>query len=254
MHLSVTKDQMLTVVDAKGRAKQVTVAEAAGFQKIFDWFGNIRSVEVSRDPVKEKLSMLACTSGEPVIVGESHTVLCRVPRQGRWKRVPLSEITEPVLVQLPQRKIFVSPKLFDVFSIDDKGLYLEPTQASDMLDLMRKASWCGLTVSRRKAELRIDLEKHRPSCYAAKLINGGMEYDLEKTLGGLVGGGIVSPKRLFDDDYLKEVKGKGILMEGAAVMNSAPLLPPRPLAKEGDVYHIRVDDPMTPVETSWCHF
>jgi len=254
MHLSVSKEQSITIVGTRGEAKQVSVVEAVGTPKVFDWFGNVHQVEVRPAPKKERLAMAACASGETMILGESHSLIHRDIKDGRWQRSMMADLDVPVMVMLPQRKIMVSPKLFDVFMMDDKGLYLEPAQATDMLDLMRKAAWCGISVARRKAELRVDLDKNRPSCFAAKLINGGLHYDLEKTLGGLVGGGIVIPKAMFDKAYLDEVRQKGILMEGPTVFNNTPFLPPRFLEKDGDVYHIYPSDPMTPVEMAWCHF
>jgi hypothetical protein len=254
MHLSVSKDQTITVVGSRGEAKQIAIPEATGKQRVFDWFGGVHEIEVQPAPHKERLALAACASGETMVLGETHSILQRDIKEGTWKRSSLTEIDGPVMVMLPQRKLESSPKLFDAFMLDEKGLYLEPAQATDMLDLMRKASWCGITTMRRKAELRIDLERNRPSCFASKLINGALQYELEKTLSGLIGGGIVSPKRLFDKAYLDEVKEKGILMEGASVFHNTPFLPPRFLEKDGDVYHIHLDDQMTPVETTWCHF
>lgn len=251
--LSVTKDHYLTIVDQKGSAKQVSIVEALGDRSVFDWYGNVHKITVSKAKEAEVALLAATTNGESGVFGENHTVLVRAPNTGNWVRKPLKDITEPVYVQLPQRKVKPTRDLFDYLNIDDQGIYLEPGKATEMLSLMRKAAWCGILVSRRKSELRIDLDRRRPSCFAAKLINGSFEYDLEKTLSGLTGSGIVMPSRLFTTEYVEDVRTKGILMEGASVMNNVPLLPPRRLEKKADVYHITLYNESTPVELSWFH-
>lgn len=253
MKLSLTKEHYITVLDDKGSVRQLSVVEAVGQRTVVDWYGKVHTVTVSRSKAPESAYMLAASSGEPMVFGENHTFLIRFPNTGEWVRKSVAELTEPVYVQLPQRKIKVSPDLFDVFDLDDRGIFLAPVKATDMLTLMRKAAWCGVTVARQKSELRIDLDRRRPSCFAAKLINGGFDYDINKTLGGLVGAGIVMPSKMYTKEYLNDVKRTGILMEGSSVLNNVPLLPPKRLEKPVDVYHIELDDVLTPIELAWCH-
>lgn len=253
MHLSLTKDAYLTVQGEDGKAKQLNIEEALGVQKVFDWFGNTHPVNVLKMPQEEKRYMLKGLSGELMTVGASHTVLCRTSDSPRWKRIPIHDITEPVFVMLPQRKAIGDPALFEFFEFDDNGPYLQPERPSDLPDLARRAAWSGVTVQRHKTEPRLELDKRRPACFSTKYFAGSFTRDLEKTLGGFVMTTLIKPPCLFDDDYLYKVNKTGIIFEGYSIVNSVPLLPPRLLEKEGPVYHIRLDNPMTPVELTWFH-
>lgn len=253
MHVSVTKEQYVTVLDDKGSLRQFSVVEAQGRRKVVDWYGAVHAVDIVKASEKEEAYVVASINGEPAIFGETSTLLSRKPNEGRWIRRPIRDISEPLYLQLPQRKIRALPGLFDVLNIDDQGIFLEPPKASEMLGLMRKASWCGILVSRRKTELRVDLDRRRPACFATKLITGGFDFSLEKTLGNLVGSGIVLPSRFFDDAYLNEVQTKGALFEGGNVMNNVPVLSPKRLEKTVDVYHIKPEQPSTPIELTWFH-
>jgi hypothetical protein len=253
MHLSVTQDCFLTVQGQDGLAKQVNIQEALGVQKVFDWFGNTHPVNVLKVPQEEKRYMLGSTNGELMTVGASHTILCRDVEDPRWKRRSILDIKEPVFVQLPQRKILGDPELFEYFDYDDTGPHLKPDRPSQLADVSRRAAWSGVTVSRHKTENRIDLDKRRPACFSTKYFAGSFQRDLEKTLGNFVLTTLVKPPCLFDDDYLYKVRKTGIIFEGASFVNNVPLLPPKALEKEGPVYHIRLDSPMTPVELMWFH-
>lgn len=253
MHLSVTQDCYITVRGDDGKAKQLSIEEALGVQKVFDWFGNTHPVNVLKVPQEERRFMLACASGELMTVGASHTVLCHTSEDPRWKRVPIEQITEPVFVMLPQRKIVGDPELFQYFDYDDKGPHLVPDRPSMLSDVARRAAWGGVTVNRHKTENRIEIDRRRPACFSTKYFAGSFERDLEKTLGGFVLTTLIKPPCLFDDDYLYRVKKSGIIFEGNSIVNNVPLLPPKALEKEGPVYHIRLDSPMTPVELAWFH-
>lgn len=253
MILSVSKHSYITVARANGCVHQIPIAEAQGVERVYDWFGKAHPITVSRSPNEERLYVVRASSGENAVFGENHSILCRADDSARWKRVPISEVGANKLVQLPQRKILGDSRLLETFDLDERGIYLEPAVATDMEGLMRRAAWAGATVARRKETLRIDLERGRPSCFITKYIAGSFQRDLEKTLDGLCRGGVVKPFCLFDDDFLQWVRISGVIHEAGAVVNAVPLLEPRPLEKTGEVYHIRLDNPMTPVELTWFH-
>ena len=248
--LSVSKDSYITIIGKAGEAKQVKIAEALGDQEVYDTYGVRRKISVVDPKVEERMLLTRAATGEVEAFGESHTILCRIPGNPRWARRALKDLAEPVLVRMIQRKIFPKPGLFELFDGDDKGLYLEPRKATDMFDLMRKAAWNGITVSRRKTELRIDLDKFRPPCFTSKLITGSFQQNLETTLGGLVASGVISNVSPFNDDYLKKVNETGTLFEGDSVVQVIPLLPAQLLEKPAPVYHIHLDWD-TPVELLW---
>ena len=177
----------------------------------------------------------------------------RDPRKARWERVPAVGLDEIRFVKLPQKKITSDPSLFDLFDADENGVFLQPTKASQMITLMRLAAWTGIAVSRRKAELRIDLDRGRASCFASKLINGSFDANLEDALSSLVASTVIRPPWRFDDEFVKFVKDSGVIIEGSSYNNDMPFLPLRKLDTSGPVYHIIPEHPDTPVELTWCH-
>lgn len=252
-HLSVTQDCYLTIQGQDGRAKQVRVEEALGIQKCFDWYGNTFPVNVLKSPSEEPRLMTSATSGEAMVFGATHSVLCRGYDSPRWERRMLSDLTEPVLVQVPQRKIYVDTDIFEYFELDDSGIYLQPPRASDLPLYARKAAWVGIYTQRRKTEVKIDLDRRRPPCFATKCLAGSFMANLDGVLAPMVRNGVVRPPMFYDDAYLEMVKKTGIIFEGWSVLNTAPLLPPTRLEKPGEVYHIRFDNPLSPVELTWFH-
>jgi hypothetical protein len=256
MHLSLTKEHYITIVGDKGQAMQVSIQEAIGERTIFDWFGNEHLVSVSKAPALESVLSTTAASGEFVSFGETHSFYARAPKSAEWKRTPITDLTNDMfLVQLPQKKIEVADEVFESFDLDDKHLYIVPQQASDLSTLMRKAAWSGITVNRHKTELRIELEKLRPACFASKLINGALTYRLKDALSSLISSGIVSMPGTFCDEYVTEVQRKKVLMEGFTVFNSTSVLPVRKISdKMSEVYHVDfLGNSNIPVELTWFH-
>jgi hypothetical protein len=161
-------------------------------------------------------------------------------------------MTELRFGKLPQRKIRADDTLFDLLDADSEGIFLAPAKGSEVFDVSRRAAFCGIAVSRRKTALRVDLDRGRAACFASKLINGSFEHDPFSTLSGLVASNIVRPPVRFDLDYVNATVTSGVIFEGASYANDIPLLPPRKLDKSGEVYHIRLQDNLTPVEITWC--
>lgn len=250
--LSVIKGTKITLANADtGEAYRANVEDVIGKRRVFTWWGEQRSIMVSPAPSPEGLYMMAATTGEAVMFGESHTLLCRDIGSARWKRKKIGDITDMMVVKLPQRKIQAVDKIvFDHFDADDKGLFLKPDRASDMLRLMLKASYNGLTVHRAKAELRIDVDKARPACFGNKLIMGSFQEDLEKTLDSLAGSGVLMPSAWFNDEYIGKVRTTGVIFEGNSVFTDIPALTPKKLNKPGEVYWIDVEED-TAVELNW---
>jgi len=251
MHLSVTKDMYVNVlVDEK--PKQLLVSQATGEHEVYDWFGNKHKIVICAADAEEDYYMLTSSSGEVMIVGETHSFLSRNPRSAVWERTPAVGMDEIRFVKLPQRKLLADPSLFDLYDADEQGIYLAPRKGSEIFDVSRLAAFCGIAVSRRKAELRVDLDRGRASCFASKLINGSFEQDAFAALSGLVASTVIRPPCMFNEEYVNKVKASGVVFEGCSYGNDLPLLPPRKLDRTGPVYHIRVNDPLTPVELTWC--
>ena len=250
--LSVIKGTKITLANADtGAAYRANIEEVTGKRQVFTWWGEQRSITITPAPTPENMHMMAATTGEAIMFGESHTLLCREIGSGRWKRKAIGDITDMVIVKLPQRKIQpIDSVVFDHFDADDRGLFLKPERASDMLRLMLKTAYNGLTVHRAKTELRIDLDKARPACFGNKLIMGSFQQDLEKTLDGLVGSGVLSPSAAFTDEYIGKVRTTGVIFEGNSVFTDIPALAPKKLNKPGEVYWIDVQED-TPVELNW---
>jgi hypothetical protein len=251
MHLSVTRDTYLTVL-TEGGVIQRPVHELTGPSQVVNWWGGVEQILVTAADQEEQYLMTSTSSGEPFFVGETHSALVRDPVGARWERVLAKDIKEPVFVKLPQRKVVADESLFDVFDIDDKGIFLKPEKGSQMADYMRKAAFCGLSVHRHKAELRIDLDKGRAPCFGTKLITGSFSVDLVKTLETLVAGNVVNLLQYFDEGYIKQIQSSSVIHEGPVMTNDVPFLPPRALDKSGPVYHIKLSNPLTPVELTWC--
>lgn len=251
--LSVTKGTFVTVPALKGGVHQVTVEEMVGKTFIqHDWWGQEHPVKVvAAEP--ETIYATQCGNGEVFYVGENHTFFCRRVETPRWFRLPVAEMKadEVVFVNLPQRKIAAADGLLDLYDLDDKGPYLEPIQATDMYGLMRKIAFCGVTALRRKAELRIDLDRSRPSCFVNKLLSGSYVYDLEKSLGGMIASGIVRPAGPVNDAWFEKTQKTGTIFEGFSVFNNVPLLPARKMERKLPVFHIIPAHEELPVEITW---
>lgn len=250
--LSVIKGTKITLANADtGEAYRANVEEVIGKRQVFTWWGEQRSITITPAPAPENMHMMAATTGEAIMFGESHTILCREIGSGRWQRKAIGDVTDMVVVKLPLRKIQpLDSIIFDHFDADDRGLFLKPDRASDMLRLMLKTSYNGLTVTRAKAELRIDIDRARPACFGNKLIMGSFQQDLEKTLDGLVGSGVITPSAPFNDQYIGKVRATGVIFEGNSVFTDIPALAPKKLNKPGEVYWIDVQDD-TAVELNW---
>ncbi len=251
LHLSVTKDMYVTVL-VDGKAKQLRVTEALGPQEVVDWWGQVHPINICAADAEETYYMFATSSGEAMIVGETHSVLSRDPRSAKWERVLAKDQEEIRFGKLHQKKIVADDSLFDLLDVDDKGLFLRPPKGSAIFDVSRLAAYCGIAVQRHKTELRIDLDRGRPSCFATKLINGSFDADLEAALDGLTASTVLRPCSRFNEDYVNKVRDLGVIFEGGSYNNDVPILPPRMLDKSGPVYHILVNDPLTPVELTWC--
>lgn len=252
MHLSVPKETLINVIGVDGLPVKKPVFELLGTQSVYDWFGDQHQINIVDPGVEEQRWLAACPSGEIAIFGDTHSVLCREGDSGRWKRLLMADLDRAVYTHMIQKKVTPGVGLFDAFDIDDQGVFLEIEKATDFLPMMQKAAHCGVTVQRRKTELRVDVDKRRPPCFATKMFNGSLVHFLDETLSGLVAGGVVSPHGMFNDDYIEKVNKSGIIFEGASVYAQLPLTPARRLEKPAPVYHIQLDDPMTPVELTWC--
>lgn len=254
MHLSVTKESFITVFDEDTeRMVQKPIHAATGRQSVMGWWGGMHSVTVSAADQEEQYYMTTCSSGEAFVIGETHSVYSRDPRRAVWERVPACQMEELRFVRLPQKKAVADDSLFPVYDADEEGIHLVPPKASAMYDLMRHAAWCGIAVSRRKNQLRVDLDRGRASCFASKLINGAFEANLEDALSSLVASTVIRPPFQFDSKYVQFTRDSGVIVEGSAYNNDIPFLPPRKLDRVGPVYHILLDDPNVPVELTWCH-
>ncbi len=257
-HVSVLADAKLTIVDWEGRAKQARVGDLVdnvhgGWKRfeVFDWFGSAQRITIEKMDKPERVCRLTGLVGEATILGESSTLLCRQRDGARWGRVKIADLTKPVYVQMPQRKVYPSSRLFSVTELDDTGLYLAPEKASEMLDVMQDAAWLGIATKRRKTELRVDMEVQRPVCFANKLIHGSFDQDFEATLEALVISGIITPPGFYDDLYESIVKDTGVIFEGATTYQSYPILMADRLEVEAPVYHIHVEKELHPVELNW---
>lgn len=245
--LSILPDTELRVVTAAGDTKLVAAKEAAT-SFVYDWFGATVPFVINGAP-NERLYRLTTLNGEPIYVGENHSVLCRKRDSAQYRRVPVRELIEPVFVHLPQRKVRLDDESpFHALDADDDGIFLKPADVLQFRPLMRTMATAGVAVHRRPSELRIDLEKGRPVCYALKLINGNFDVDLKATLEALTSVAVVQPCRLFDDQLIENVRKTGIVFEGASLYNETLLLPPEPIEKEASVYHVTCQ---APVELLW---
>lgn len=255
MHLSIPKGSNVTVFP-HGVLKppmRVNTNELMGKSLTSKtWWGEDTGFSV-QDGGEETVLGTISSSGEMYYFGESHTLLCREPDSAVWQRVPIKDIDKPVLVSMPLKKLKAPDGLLDVYDLDDKGAFLAPENASAMLKLMQKAAFCGVSVSRRKAELRIDLETRRPLCFVNKLLIGSFQYNLEKTLSGLVASRVITSPRRFDSTFLEEVSKTQTVYEGACPFKDMLLMPPIQTNRKLPVVHITPDTgrELDGVELEW---
>jgi hypothetical protein len=240
------KTELLTVKE---------LVERRAYNYVYDWFGEVHQISGFSDHFsnEESLWRIDALSGEPLIVGEKHGLLCRQKGSARYERrtpVELQYYGKPVYVRMPQRKVVCDDILFENFAADEKSVHIVAPTARDLLPIMEAGATAGLGVHRSKGELRVDLEKNRPVCFATKLINGNFQENLGGTLEELTAGAIICPSHRFDDQYVDLVEKTGIVFEGWTFFNDVLVVPPRPIEKTGRVYHIEVAEHV-PIELTW---
>lgn len=253
--LSVTSRAYVTIIDypSSDKVKSVPVTSLCGYHHVYDWYGKTRVIRVEKAKDKERLiGVSAIAHGDVELFGENHTILCKKARKGEWKRIPLKDITEPVFVQLPQKKLIRLP-FFDDLDNDKKSLFVTVNKVVDFIPTMRQLSFCGVTAYPRKNELKVDIDRSRPACFSAKLLSGALLDSTYEVLGDLVGTGIVMTTQMYGQDYVDLALKSTIIHEGAVVFNNIALMVPKVLEKEDEVYHITLEDSQTPVELSWFH-
>lgn len=253
--LSLQKNAKIRVINEQDHKTSLrSIGEIIGDHKfiresVYDWFGNQHMIHIEPAPEKEKAYKLFGMTGEPIFVGESHQVLCRRDSKARYELVPVKDIREPVFVRLPQRKTQCDNDLpFNTLGMDSAGIYLQP-DPRDLGAAMECAATAGLSVRRRKTELRLDLDVNRPPCFATKLINDNFNENLEVTLETLCSGAVVMPHILFSDEYVEIVKKTGVIFEGSSLYNDLLIGVPRLVDRDFSVYHIHRDG--APVELPW---
>jgi hypothetical protein len=251
MHLSLLPNTKITVIgDIGDKVIHKAVSECVGKQVVYDWFGNKKNITVQKSAQEEFKVMTTATSGEMCLFGDTHDVFVK-DFNSIWTRRPLVSMQESAHVKLPQKKIKPNAGMLQYLDIDDKGLYLLVDKVSDFSLMLREMAYCGVKVNRHPSELRIELDRSKPPCFATKLLNGSFVYNLKNTLGTLAMGGVVSPSDLLTEAYLKLVENSGIIFEGANIFNEIPLLPAKVLATKTETYHVYLEDHSTPVELDW---
>lgn len=252
LHLSLMPQTKLRVCTRFGGTTRLTEIENVGDEAyVYDFYGNLNKITVTKAEAPEAKYLLAATSGEPIMVGENHSVYCRGRDSAEYKRVPVSEINDVFYVRMPQKKIVPTPGLFEAMDIDDTGLFLETEHASNLLTLIEGASTLGIDTSRRRTERRIDLDKNRPTCFATKLLAGAFQVDPYETLASLAKGAVIVPTNMFSEEFVAETTLTGIIFEGNNPYNDVLCLQPRRVEKVSPVYHVKLSKPLMPVELAW---
>lgn len=220
--------------------------------EIMDWYGNPREARVEHGGMSKRY-VLRAASGENTYVGGEHTLLSRGYGKGRYERIPVSELHEPRFVRLPQRKVKCDKILFDALEADDKQkrVYLKPERPGDFYPICEAAGTAGISVHRHKTEMRVDIEMHRPSCFASKLIMGNFETDFDGTLDDLVGSGIINPCHPFNDRYIGMCQTEGIIFEGSSIFNDVMVTPAVPSNQDVEVYNVFIETENAPLELTW---
>lgn len=247
--LSLHEKAKITVI-RDNKPVQISVDTAHQIETIYDTYGVRHWITVAQESVDEIGYRMFSRNGEPYFVGASHTVLCRTHDTAIWKREPVTALTAPRYVKLPQKKLTADPRLFMLMEADKEGLFLAPEKVADMLSIMEAAAFCGLLVQRRKDAMRLDLEVRRPTCFAAKLLGGNFKTSPHETLDNLTAGGIVTPYWTPGRDATEDMLTTGIIFEGHLIVNDIVLGPAVKLEKTLPVRHIKVNG-LTPVELAW---
>jgi len=252
--LSVVAGTNVTVISVDGPIGVPVEKLAGDTHAVYDCHGYAHTIAVKKAEQEETLYSIKSAHGLPQYVGEHHTILCRKDDTARWGRINVCELDKPVYVMHVQRKIVFDEELVNFMDYSEKdGVHFLAEKGSQIDSIMRTAAFSGVTTTKRKADLIIDVERGRPKCFATKLLAGSFETALETTLGGLVMGGIVLPTWTFDDDYLEAVQRTKVLMEGTTIFNQTPIYVNEKLEKKADVYHIFPSNPTIPVELTWFH-
>lgn len=251
--LSLTGSTKIRVIDDTLVSTVLTPVSEITSAYVYDWYGNKHFLSV-QEAEPEDMFLIAAMSGEPQYVGGNHTLLAREKGKAVYKRYSVTDLVAanlPMFVHLPQRKITLDDDgPFFALAADEKSVHLAASEATDLIKLMTTAATAGISVHRARNELRIDLEKSRPVCFATKLINGNFQANLSGTLEELCASAIVNPYGPFNDQLIEKTDKTGVIFEGSSLFNDVLALPPRPVAKKAPVYHIKVEDD-APVELAW---
>lgn len=248
--LSLSRTSKVRVLSDNGGTELVPLEKVPKDFKVVDWYGNIHDARIEGQ-VNSRRHMFRAVSGETVVFGDEHTVLCRYHGEPRFKRIPVASIEKPVWVRLPQRKITIDDCVVAALDGDKTGMFLRPDKTHELLRLMESAGTSGVIAQRDKKELKIVIEAHRPSCFFAKLVNGNFQSDLEETLGSLVAKAIIQPHGPFNDAYLEQTKRLGVICEGSSLYNDIILHPAGIKELKAPCYLIEVDHEDIPIEMAW---
>jgi len=258
MLLSLPPSCKIRHVTTDGKTSAITVEELAKQDDpgvyVYDFHGNAHRVRIGAE-VSEQMYMIACGSGEPLFVGEKHTVLCRPVGTASYVRLPLSMLdgTMQAHVRLPHKRITPHETIVDAFDYDEKeqNLILKPERASDFIRLMERAASCGVTVKRHRTEKKITLDGGRPLCFANKLLIGAFQSDPMAAMDTLASSGVIQPWKMFSQAVVDEVVRTDIIFEGNCIYAESMFITAKPVGRASKVRHITPEDPNVPVELSW---
>jgi len=243
----LTKVRALT--EGSTLSKLVPVEELPPKFKVVDWYGQEHEATVST-PEDKPRRIFRTINGEALAFGEDHTVYCRAKGDARWKRRFVADINEDFYVRMPQRKLSIDDAVAEALDGDNTGIFLAPKNPAQILPLLEASATAGLLSQREKTVLKIIIERHRPSCFAAKLINGNFSTDLEEALSGLASTAIIQPHGPFNTAFVEKCKAYDTVFEGSSLYNDLKLFPLAGKEAKAPCYTITVDDDV-PVETPW---
>lgn len=218
---------------------------------VYDFYGNPKRIHVTAGN-SEKKYLVGAASGETLQFGDGTMLYMRTHGVAGFKRALLSELSAPAYVRLPQKKISQPTGVADMLDYEEKsGMFLSPPDVAEMIRALEVVGSLGILVQRDLTTLKIALDKNRPSCFAAKVLNGNFTLDITSTMTDLASRGIIQPWKMFGPEVIDDTEKTGVIFEGNCIFNDVPLTNVRVMNKPGIMFNVEVEEPDIPVECQW---
>lgn len=248
----------------------VTVSEMTRPYTVYSPFGKPSRIHVTESEEPEQIYLAALDTGQQIGFGASHQFLARNYKDPAMRNVNIASIAENSMIYMlpmPTRKAFLFPDeerqkashellmmSVDNYSEDEDApkdvrslIYLSVEDANDMWQKATWAGFYGMAVRMKPANMAIELDEGRPSCYSMKLlINQG----IDDMVNALIDKQVLRPAMPYEN-FLAMAKKTGCLFEGYGAGDLRTILGVLATGQYEKTWTVHCDDPSTTIELAF---